>query len=310
MSTDAALSRQAAGPDAQFDWAGHSGPLHLKLYKSPAHPVTCGSLLVFFHPGGFVVDDLEEANHCLRVVADACEVHVLAPSYALAPERPFPAAVEDAHAVLVQVSKHKRQLGWKGTHLFVGGVEAGGNLAAVSALVSRDRLGPALAGQILVMPMLDASQGCQSMRCAEEVQDGREMARTLAESYRRYLPRPADRLHPYASPLKARRLGELPPALIFHTEGDPLADEAMAYADKLRHAGNQAADIALPPTDIKDNQDRCDLTADDPCILAMKRFMAERSEPRGTKTTTAAAKSATPTSVTSSDSDSDQGAQP
>ncbi|MCH6106611.1 alpha/beta hydrolase, partial [Salmonella enterica] len=86
--------------------------------------------------------------------------------------------------------------------------------------------------------MLDASLGCHSMRCAEDAQDGGSMARTLADSYRRYLPRPADRLHPYASPLKARRLGELPPALIFHTEGDPLADEAVAYADKLRQAGN------------------------------------------------------------------------
>lgn len=266
-----------AGPDALFDWPGHSGPLHLKLYKSPAHPAGCGSLLVFFHPGGFVVDDLEEANHCLRVVANTCEVHVLAPSYALAPERPFPAAVEDAHAVLGQVSAHKRQLGWKGSHLFVGGVEAGGNLAAVSALVSRDRHGPPLAGQILVMPMLDASLGCHSMRCADEAQDSGEMARTLADSYRRYLPRPADRLHPYASPLKARRLVDLPPALIFHTEGDPLADEAVAYADKLRQAGNEAHDIALPPADLKDNQDRCEITSDDPCVQAMKRFMAERS---------------------------------
>jgi len=277
MSTDPCTSGAHALADAQFDWSGHSGPLHLRLYKSSAHPAGCGSLLVFFHPGGFLVDDLEEADHCLRVVADACEVHVLAPSYALAPERPFPAAVEDAHAVLGQVSAHKRQLGWKGTHLFVGGVEAGGNLAAVSALVSRDRHGPPLAGQILVMPMLDASLGCHSMRCAEEAEGGGSMARTLADSYRRYLPRPADRLHPYASPLKARRLGELPPALIFHTEGDPLADEAVAYADKLRQAGNRANDIALPPADVKDNQDRCEITADDPCILAMKRFMAELS---------------------------------
>ena len=69
----------------------------------------------------------------------------------------------------------------------------------------------------------------------------------------------------------------MPPALIFHTAGDPLADEAVAYADKLRQAGNHARDIALPPADIKNNQDRCDITADDPCFLAMKRFMAELS---------------------------------
>lgn len=259
--------------DAQFDWTGHSGALHMRLYKGSPDRLS-DRLLVFFAPGGFVVTDFEEANGCLRVLADTCGINILAPCYALAPDRPFPAAVEDAHSVLTQTMRHKQSLGWRGTQLFVGGVEAGGNLAAVSALVCRDRHGPALAGQILVMPMLDASLRCASMRCAADDPGKRQVARAVEEAYRRYLPHPADRLHPYASPLNASRLSGLPPALIMHTEGDPLSDEAIAYAQKLRLAGNAVTEVALPPpAELQDNKDRCELTAEDPCVLAMKRFV-------------------------------------
>ncbi len=259
---------------AEFDWPGHSGPLRLRLYRARAQQAVPG-LLVFFAPGGFVVPDLAEADGCLRVLADECGVSVLAPYYAEAPERAFPAPVEDAHAVLSQVVQHKQALGWRGTRLFVGGCEAGGNLAAVSALVCRDRLGPDLAGQILVTPMLDASMGCGSMRGAADDPRRCEAMRAAEEAYRRYLPHPADRLHPYASPLNTRRLGGLPPALIFHTQGDPLADEAKAYAAQLRAAGNVAHEVALPPPDeLRDAGDRCELTSDDPCLLATRDFTA------------------------------------
>jgi acetyl esterase/lipase len=158
--------------------------------------------------------------------------------------------------------------------LLVGGVEAGGNLAAVSALVCRDRQGPALRGQVLVMPMLDTRLTCPSMRQAADDPGQRRVARDVEAAYRRYLPHPADRLHPYASPLNARRLSDLPPALILHTRGDPLSDEALAYADKLRQAGNTVQDVALPPPpELQDNHDRCELTADDPSVLAIRQFV-------------------------------------
>ena len=267
------LSPQHPGPDAQFDWTGHSGELHMRLYRAHAGRAS-ETLLVFFHPGGFAVGDLDEADPCLRVMADTCGVNVLAPCYALAPNRPFPAAVEDAHSVLSQTLLRKTQLGWRGHRLFVGGVEAGGNLAAVSALVCRDRHGPTLAGQILIMPMLDANLRCPSMRCAADDPAKRDVVQAVEQAYRSYLPRPADRLHPYASPLNARRLSGLPRSLILHTEGDPLADEALFYADKLREAGNEVEQVSLPPAEVHDNKDRCEITADDPCVLAMKRFVA------------------------------------
>ena len=261
---------------SEFDWPGHSGPLRLRLYRSLARKP---ALMVFFAPGGFVAPDLDEANNCLRVMADGCGANILAPYYAESPERAFPAPVEDAHVVLTLAHKHRAKLASRSAKLFVGGCEAGGNLAAVSAMVCRDRLGPELAGQVLIMPMLDASMGCGSMRCPSNDPQQLELAQAAEAAYRLYLPNPADRLHPYASPLNARRLGDLPPALIFHTQGDPLADEAKAYARQLREAGNVAHDVALPPADqLSDVADRCELTADDPCVLATSEFIARPTD--------------------------------
>ncbi len=276
MPASAISSLDLDAPISEFDWPGHSGPLRLRLYRSLASKP---ALMVFFAPGGFVAPDLDEANNCLRVMADGCGVNIVAPYYAEAPDRAFPAPVEDAHVVLTLAAKHRAKLASRSAKLFVGGCEAGGNLAAVSALVCRDRLGPDLAGQILIMPMLDASMGCGSMRCASTDPQPLELAQAAEAAYRLYLPKPADRLHPYASPLNARRLGELPPALIFHTQGDPLADEAKAYAAQLREAGNVAHDVALPPADeLRDAADRCELTADDPCVLATNEFIARPTE--------------------------------
>lgn len=270
-----ASAKPTAAPDAQLHWHGQAGDIQGRLFNGAPGPGPCDTLLVFFHPGGFVLDESDAGDHCLRVVADACGVLVVAPAYALAPERPFPAAVEDAHTVLQAVMQQRTQLGWNGTHLLVAGVEAGGNLAAVSALVCRDRQGPALAGQILIMPMLDTSLHCASMRCAAENPNTRQVVRDVERSYRMYLPHPADRLHPYASPLHATRLSPLPPALILHTEGDPLSDEGRIYADKLRDAGNQVQQVNLPaPHEAKlDSQGRCQVTSDDPAITSMKQFI-------------------------------------
>lgn len=244
----------------------------MRLYRSV---VSKPALMVCFAPGGFVAPDLDEANNCLRVMAEGCGVNILAPYYAESPDRAFPAPVEDAHVVLTLAAKHRAKLASRSAKLFVGGCEAGGNLAAVSALVCRDRLGPDLAGQILIMPMLDASMGCGSMRCPSNDPQQLELAQAAEAAYRLYLPNPADRLHPYASPLNARRLGDLAPALVMHTQGDPLADEAKAYAKQLREAGNVAHDVALPSEELRDAADRCELTADDPCVLATRDFIAQ-----------------------------------
>lgn len=231
---------------------GAEGPLEARLYTSgdtgKRDAGKRDTLLVFFHAGGFVGGDLEGADIFLRHMADDNpHMAVLASSYTLATERSFPAAVEDAHAVLGWAKKNKAKAAWTGKRLLVAGIEAGANLAAVCALMSRDRGGPELAGQILVMPMLDPGLTTCSMREMQQAPELLEVADACAAAYRGYLPNCADRTHPYASPLQSSRLKNLAPALILSSEDDPLRDEAEQYGAKLIANGVKTSVIRMPP---------------------------------------------------------------
>nr|AGU10742.1 alpha/beta hydrolase fold [uncultured organism] len=216
---------------------GATGPLAARLYAAGA-ATKRDMLVVFFHGGGFDSGDLEDADDFLRSLAECDHLPVvLASGYTLATVSPFPAAVEDAHAVLQWAKKNKTKLGWNGKYLVAAGIEAGANLAAVCALMSRDRGGPNLAGQILVMPMLDPALSTGSMRKMTYCADREKAATVCAAAYRGYLPHAADRSHPYAAPLHSSRLKNLAPALILSAEDDPLRDEAEQYGAKLINAG-------------------------------------------------------------------------
>jgi acetyl esterase/lipase len=233
---------------------GAAGPLNARLYSLNASRTKKDSLLVFFHAGGFVGGDLDEADTFLRHLSSSLSAShlVLASCYTLATKQPFPAAVEDAHAVLAWARKHKAKLGWSGKHLVVAGIEAGANLAAVSALMSRDRGGPAIDGQILIMPMLDPGLTTCSMRDVKLDDDMAKVADTCAASYRGYLPNAADRDHPYAAPLRSSRLRNLPQALILSAQDDPLRDEAEQYAAKLSAAGVSTTLRRLDPAQLQE----------------------------------------------------------
>lgn len=227
-------------------------PLAARVYRSGPSNVKRDSLIVFFHGGGFVGGDLDDADEFLRhLVLSDSEQLVLASNYTLATSRPFPAAVEDAHAVLVWAKKHKTKLGWSGKQLLVSGIEAGANLAAVCALMSRDRGGPALAGQILIMPMLDPGLSSGSMRDLPSCRMQTKVASMCASAYRGYLPNAADRSHPYASPLQSSRLKNLPPALILSAEDDPLRDEAELYGTKLINCGVKTTVRRMAPAPLE-----------------------------------------------------------
>ena len=232
---------------------GAEGPLPARLYTSgPA--AKRDSLIVFFHGGGFVGGDLDEIDMFLRFVADRHPGYaVLSASYTLATVKPFPAAVEDAHAVLAWAKKNKAKLGWTGKAMLVAGIEAGANLAAVSALMARDRGGPPLAGQILIMPMLDPALTTCSMRDMPSAPGAGEVADACAAAYRGYLPNAADRTHPYASPLQSSRLKNLPQALILSAEDDPLRDEAEQYGAKLQACGVDTRITRLPPAPLHES---------------------------------------------------------
>ena len=240
----------------ELEVGGAEGPLGARLYTSGT-PAKRDTLIVFFHGGGFVSGDLQESDEILRHMALCSEERaVLASNYTLATVKPFPAAVEDAHAVVLWTTRHKAKLGWSGKKLVVMGIEAGANLAAVCALMARDRAAPKLAGQILIMPMLDPGLSTGSMRQMNLCPDREKVTSDCAAAYRGYLPHAADRAHPYASPLRSTRLKNLPPALILSAEEDPLCDEAEQYGAKLINAGIRTTVRRMPPAPLQDPDGR------------------------------------------------------
>lgn len=261
---------------------GAEGPLAARLYAADAGGAKRDGLVVFFHAGGFVGGGLDEADEFLRHLA-SCSMQqlVLASRYTLATEKPFPAAAEDAHAVLKWVKKNKSKLGWTGKRLVVAGIEAGANLAAVAALMSRDRGGPELVGQILVMPMLDPGLSTCSMR-EIPLDSGAEAAavvNTCAASYRGYLPNAADRSHPYASPLQSSRLKNLPPALILSAEDDPLRDEAEQYGAKLTTCGVTTTVKRMAPSPLPDAAARNECACKAVALQEIGNFLMTLDDP-------------------------------
>lgn len=205
-------------------------------------------LVVHFHGGAFVSGSVDTHSVVAQLLADAGAV-VVSVDYPLAPHHPFPSAVEAAYATLRWAHQHRQQLGGKGASLFVAGEEAGGCIAAAVAIMARDRLGPPVDGQILFSPMLDASMGTASVRCAQGTPAGAEWA----GGWRGYLSCPCDASHPYATPMAGTRMAGLPPLLLLSGPDDPLRDEGRAYASRLRAAGvpviREARDHALAWSD-------------------------------------------------------------
>ncbi|WLI90905.1 alpha/beta hydrolase [Massilia sp. R2A-15] len=264
----------------ELEVGGAEGPLVARLYTADATRSKKDSLVVFFHGGGFVGGGLDDADQFLRHMScGATSQLVLASCYTLATIKPFPAAVEDAHAVLAWAKKNKAKLGWSGKRLVVAGIEAGANLAAVCALMSRDRGGPELAGQILIMPMLDPGLTTCSMRDVKLDDGMAEVADTCAASYRGYLPNAADRIHPYASPLQSSRLKNLPPALILSAEDDPLRDEAEQYASKLSAAGVSTTLKRLEPAPLQDEGARNECACKASALTEISRFLNALESP-------------------------------
>ncbi|WBS05417.1 alpha/beta hydrolase [Pseudoduganella sp. SL102] len=265
--------------------AGAAGPLPARLYLAGAPATKRDTLVVFFHGGGFVGGSIDEADDFLAhlVSADRAQV-ALSAGYTLASVKPFPAAVEDAHALLLWAKKNKSKLSWNGKRLVVAGIEAGANLAAVVSLMSRDRGGPPLAGQVLIMPMLDPALSTCSMRempvCRDKAAIADKVADSCAAGYRGYLPNAADRSHPYASPLQSSRLKNLPPALILSAEDDPLRDEAEQYGAKLIKCGITTTVKRLPPPPLEQPGGRNDCA----CVFALTEIAAFIRGVDGTET--------------------------
>lgn len=204
-----------------------------RLYR-PAYSRTALPALLYLHGGGFVAGSIEDADATIRELVTRVPLAVLALNYSLAPRDPFPAAPEDAYAALCWLVKQAAVEHLDSRRLAVAGDDAGGNIAAATTLISRDRNGPALAAQVLIGPMLDPSMTL--LGDADRLHSDLK-PQTCAQRYAQYLPRPQERLHPYASPLASRRLHELPPTYLATAKCDVLHCEAERYATALIAAG-------------------------------------------------------------------------
>jgi len=209
-------------------YRGYTADMALRIYRPRA---ASSAVVVLFHAGGFVGGSLDAIASLAAAMAVRLDVTVATPAYTLASERPFPAAAEDAYAAITWAAVNARRARWDARRLVVAGVEAGGNLAAVAAMMARDRGGPALAAQVLIAPMLDPTLTSPSMQ--HIAADASRSQRECNASYGAYLPNAAERLHPYAAPSSCSRVTGLAPALILTAEDDPLRDEAEAYGAKL-----------------------------------------------------------------------------
>ena len=207
---------------------GPSGAIPARVYEPVPDPV---GTVVYYHGGGFVLGCLDEFDAVCQALAVASGARVVSVDYRLAPEHRFPAAVDDAFAALVRVAERH-----PGERIVVAGDSAGGNLAAVSALRAREAGGPEIALQVLVYPVVD----CDLTRPSYLECSGSDLFLNTAEVvwfWNHYAPDPAEREHPYASPIRATDLGGLPPAYVVVADHDPLRDEGLAYAAALESAG-------------------------------------------------------------------------
>jgi acetyl esterase len=224
-------SVSALHADATIEVAGRA-PLQARIYgRKPARGAA--PLVVHFHGGAFVSGDLE-SGECMALLLAEVDAVVVSVAYPLAPEHRFPDAVEAGYAALTWAYKQRTKLAGTGARLYLAGDEAGGNLAAAVALMSRDLAHPPLGGQILVAPMLDPCVGTASLR--ESMACGTAGCK-WADGWQQYLRGPMDAEHPYAVPARATRLLGLPPALVLTGKDDPMRDEALVYAQRLRDAG-------------------------------------------------------------------------
>ncbi len=212
---------------------GPAGEIPLRLYD----PVGSGPLpmIVYFHGGGWVIGGIDTHEGYCRALANAAQMIVVSVDYRLAPEHPYPAAAEDSYAATAWLAAQAESLGGDASRMAVAGDSAGGNLAAVVALMARDREGPELKMQVLIYPIVDHDFDTDSYL---RNMSGYHLTRdAMMWFWDNYAPENSQRVEPYASPLRAVDLSNLPAALVMTAEYDPLADEGIAYARRLQAAG-------------------------------------------------------------------------
>jgi acetyl esterase len=216
--------------------ASHGGRLPLRIY-TPHGTERDRPVVVNFHGGGFALGSARQTDWISSVVARQVDAVVVSVDYRLAPTHKFPAAVEDCYETLTWAVEHASTFGGDANRMAVMGESAGGNLAAVMALMAGDKGGPAIAHQTLLYPATDLTD---AMRQTPSYLNNRGIVLTntdMAVFNGHYLPDDVDRRDWRISPLHAPDLSGLPPAIVVVGGLDPLHDSGIAYANALAAAG-------------------------------------------------------------------------
>lgn len=214
---------------------GSAGPIPARIYTPVGAPASRAPGLVYFHGGGFIAGSLDSHDGIARALANACAARVASIGYRLAPEHPFPAAIEDGCAAARWVAQNASTLGLDPARLAVGGDSAGATLAAVVCQTTSADGSVPWALQLLLCPIMEFDAATASRA---ELASGYFLDEaTLEHDRRHYLGPDVNPADPRVSPLRARELRQLPPTSIQTAEFDPLRDEGREYARRLERAG-------------------------------------------------------------------------
>ena len=208
----------------------------VRVYRPAGLPASA-PCVVYIHGGAFIKGSLDSGDPIAWGVASQVRCIVLSLDYRLAPENPFPAGVEDCYATLRHLSRHGQLLGIAPERIALWGDSAGGNMAAATCLMARDRSGPAIAAQVLVYPCLTDDLSAPSYTTFA---DAPVTTASIDRAWSLYLGTRRPTRDPYATPLKAPDLGGLPPAFVHMAEIDCLADDSRAYVERLAQSGSPA----------------------------------------------------------------------
>ncbi|WP_214408427.1 alpha/beta hydrolase [Sphaerisporangium fuscum] len=225
---------QTVGGVVDTVFPGPAGDVPIRVYTPEGEgpfPV-----LLWFHGGGWTIGCLDENEVACRAVCAEAEAVVVSVDYRLAPENPYPAAADDCFAAVKWVHEHAAELSADPARIAVGGESAGGNLAAVCALKSRDLGGPEIALQVLVSPVLGHPDDGRASYA--DYAEGYFLSKASMDWFFTTYPRDErDFDDPYLLPLRAADLSGLPRALVLEAECDVLRDEGVEYARRLADAG-------------------------------------------------------------------------